>query len=136
MTCCHITTYKFLRITAMAHVQGVARGGECGDAGGQPAAAPLLFSFVVSHVQSHVNLIVLQGVAREVNAAVLEGINASGRAFLIHTELGGQFTMRMAIGAAHTQQRHIDGAWDVIREETERQLARMGDQSVMESAAA
>lgn len=78
----------------------------------------------------------LQGVAREVNAAVLEGINASGRAFLIHTELGGQFTMRMAIGAAHTQQRHIDGAWDLIREETERQLARMGDQSVMESAAA
>lgn len=45
----------------------------------------------------------VQGVSREVNAAVLEGINASGEAFLIHTELGGEFTMRMAIGSTNTQ---------------------------------
>lgn len=35
--------------------------------------------------------------------AILEGINASGKAFLIHTQLGGRFTMRMALGGAQTQ---------------------------------
>jgi hypothetical protein len=38
-----------------------------------------------------------------VNAAILEAINASGEAFLIHTELGGEFTMRLAIGATNQQ---------------------------------
>jgi hypothetical protein len=47
--------------------------------------------------------VALQGVAREVNAAVLEAINASGEAFLIHTELGGEFTMRLAVGATNQQ---------------------------------
>jgi hypothetical protein len=42
-------------------------------------------------------------VSREVNAAILEAINASGEAFLIHTELGGEFTMRLAIGATNQQ---------------------------------
>ena len=37
------------------------------------------------------------------NAAILEAINASGEAFLIHTELGGEFTMRLAIGATNQQ---------------------------------
>jgi hypothetical protein len=45
----------------------------------------------------------LQDVAREVNAAVLEAINASGEAFMIHTELGGEFTMRLAVGATNQQ---------------------------------
>lgn len=48
-----------------------------------------------------------QGVPRETNAALLEAVNASGKAFLIHTELGQgdakQFMIRMAIGATNTQ---------------------------------
>ena len=39
------------------------------------------------------------------NAAILEAINATGEAFLIHTELGGEFTMRLAIGATNQQVR-------------------------------
>ena len=51
-----------------------------------------------------------QGVPRETNAALLEAVNASGKAFLIHTELGQgdakQFMIRMAIGATNTQVQH------------------------------
>ncbi len=79
----------------------------------------------------------LQGVSREVNAAILEAVNASGAAFLIHTELGGEFTMRMAIGATHTQQRHVDAAWTAVVAETERQLAAgAGGPAAVDEAAA
>ena len=44
-----------------------------------------------------------QGASKEQGARVLEAINGSGRAFLIHTELGGKFTMRLAIGGTQTQ---------------------------------
>ena len=44
-----------------------------------------------------------QGATSEENAAVLESINASGKTFLIHTVLGGRYTMRMALGGAQTQ---------------------------------
>ena len=37
---------------------------------------------------------------------MLEAINSSGKAFIIHTELGGRFTMRLAIGGTHTQVTH------------------------------
>lgn len=77
-----------------------------------------------------------QGVSRDVNAAVLEAVNASGKAFLIHTELGGQFTVRMAIGGTNTQRRHVDATWAVICEHTERQLARLDTQAIGETAAA
>ncbi len=44
-----------------------------------------------------------QGASKEQGARVLEAINGSGRTFLIHTELGGKFTMRLAIGGTQTQ---------------------------------
>jgi hypothetical protein len=44
-----------------------------------------------------------QGASKEQGARVLEAINSSGKAFMIHTELGGRFTMRLAIGGAQTQ---------------------------------
>ena len=47
----------------------------------------------------------LQNASNEDNAALLEAVNASGKAFLVHTDLGGRYTLRMAIGACHTQVR-------------------------------
>ncbi len=44
-----------------------------------------------------------QGASKEQGARVLEAINSSGRAFLIHTEMGGKFTMRLAVGGTQTQ---------------------------------
>ncbi len=49
------------------------------------------------------------------NRALLEAINASGKAYLTHTMLGGRYTLRMAIGSAATEERHVRGTWEVIR---------------------
>lgn len=49
------------------------------------------------------------------NQLLLERLNASGRVHLTHTVLNGRFTLRMAIGATHTQERHVAAAWDLIR---------------------
>lgn len=48
---------------------------------------------------------------------LLEGINASGQAFLTHTTLDGKVALRLALGGALTQQRHVDQAWRCITEE-------------------
>jgi len=34
-------------------------------------------------------------------------------------ELGGEFVLRLAIGAASTQIRHIDGIWDLLSSEAD-----------------
>jgi hypothetical protein len=47
----------------------------------------------------------------------------AGEAFLIHTELGGQYTLRLAVGAATTQKRHIDQAWQLLSEAATQVLA-------------
>jgi aromatic-L-amino-acid/L-tryptophan decarboxylase len=52
----------------------------------------------------------------EQNHELMERINASGRAFLSHTTLGGRYVLRMCIGSAGTGERHVREAWDLIRE--------------------
>jgi aromatic-L-amino-acid/L-tryptophan decarboxylase len=45
------------------------------------------------------------------NEALLESINASGRAYLSHTAVRGQYTMRMCVGTERTEHRHVAQAW-------------------------
>ena len=49
------------------------------------------------------------------NAALLDAVNATGRAFLSHTRLGGKFTLRMAIGNIRTTEAHVRDAWELLR---------------------
>ena len=50
------------------------------------------------------------------NRALLDRVNASGRAYLSHTTLPGKgYTLRMAIGAPATDERHVREAWDLLR---------------------
>lgn len=50
------------------------------------------------------------------NQAVMDRVNATGRAFLSHTRLGGRFTIRVAIGNLRTEERHVREAWNLLRE--------------------
>jgi len=49
------------------------------------------------------------------NAGLLEAVNASGKVFLSHTKLGGQFTIRLAVGNLRTTEEHVRAAWDLLR---------------------
>ncbi len=48
------------------------------------------------------------------NAAVMEAVNRSGEAFLSHTKLRGQFTIRLAIGNLRTERRHVARTWELL----------------------
>jgi aromatic-L-amino-acid/L-tryptophan decarboxylase len=53
----------------------------------------------------------------EENEALLERVNASGRAFLSHTRLDGRFVLRLAIGSARTTEDDVRLTWDMLRHE-------------------
>ena len=50
------------------------------------------------------------------NAAILEHVNASGDAYISHTKLGGRYVLRLAIGNMRTERRHVETAWQLLRE--------------------
>jgi len=50
------------------------------------------------------------------NAAILERVNATGRAYLSHTKLNGRYVLRLAIGNMRTEPRHVSDAWRLLRE--------------------
>ncbi len=52
----------------------------------------------------------------EVTQAILERVNASGRAFLTHTRLDGRYVIRVSIGQTFTQRRHVEQLWALLRE--------------------
>ena len=49
------------------------------------------------------------------NAAIMDGVNATGEIFLSHTKLRGRFTIRLAIGSLRTEPRHVERAWELLR---------------------
>ena len=59
----------------------------------------------------------------EVNAALMDGVNRTGRVFLSHTRLDGRFTIRLAIGNLRSEPRHVALAWELLRTEAARLAA-------------
>jgi aromatic-L-amino-acid decarboxylase len=53
----------------------------------------------------------------EVNQALMDGVNRSGKLFLTHTKLNGKMTLRFCVGQTMTGERHVRRAWEAIREE-------------------
>ena len=49
------------------------------------------------------------------NLAVMDRVNASGAAFLSHTEIDGETWLRFAIGNIRTTEEHVDRAWKALR---------------------
>ncbi|HYV84601.1 MAG TPA: pyridoxal-dependent decarboxylase [Patescibacteria group bacterium] len=52
----------------------------------------------------------------ELNRRLLDRLNAGGRLYLSHAVLDGRYTLRMSIGQARTERRHVAAAWETIRE--------------------
>ncbi len=59
----------------------------------------------------------------ETNKLLLDALNARGDMFLIHTELSGKFTLRLAVGSSGTQLRHVQAVWAAVQEEAKKLLA-------------
>ncbi|KAK2077774.1 hypothetical protein QBZ16_004622 [Prototheca wickerhamii] len=65
----------------------------------------------------------LRGASDEESRAFLERINRSGKAFLVHTVVGGRHTIRCAIGGVQTQWRHVESTWRLIQQLAEEKEA-------------
>ena len=52
----------------------------------------------------------------QLNARILESVNASGDVFLSHTKIDGCFTLRLAVGHIRTREEHVARAWELLRE--------------------
>jgi aromatic-L-amino-acid decarboxylase len=52
----------------------------------------------------------------EANRRLLESANATGDLYLTHTKLGGRYVLRLCVGQAKTEARHVRAAWRRLRE--------------------
>jgi aromatic-L-amino-acid decarboxylase len=52
----------------------------------------------------------------KLNERLLAEVNAAGPVFLSHTKLHGRYTLRLTIGNLRTSRRHVEAAWDLIRQ--------------------
>ena len=50
------------------------------------------------------------------NQTLLERLNRSGLLYLTHTTLKGKYTLRFCVGQTHTERRHVEAAWQMIRQ--------------------
>ncbi len=58
------------------------------------------------------------------NQRLLDRLNQSGKLYLTHTKLGGRMTLRLCVGQTHTERRHVEQAWELIRRTAEKQSAQ------------
>ncbi len=52
----------------------------------------------------------------ELNQALLDRLNQSGKLYLTHTRLNGQLALRLSVGQTHTGYPHVERAWQRIQE--------------------
>ncbi|MPZ71900.1 MAG: aspartate aminotransferase family protein [Nitriliruptorales bacterium] len=75
-------------------------------------------------VDPPLNLVCLRHRAGDaVTEAVLQRANATGRMFVTHTRLDGRYVIRVSIGQTHTEQRHVEQAWCLLRDSAAAVLA-------------
>jgi aromatic-L-amino-acid/L-tryptophan decarboxylase len=53
----------------------------------------------------------------QLNAQLLDAVNATGEMFISHTKLDGKYVLRMAIGNLRTQRSDVEAAWSILQRE-------------------
>ena len=48
--------------------------------------------------------------------ALMAAVNGTGEVFLTHTKLDGRYAIRLMIGSARTERRHVERVWELLRE--------------------
>jgi len=51
-----------------------------------------------------------------INNSLMEKLNGTGKLYLTHTKLNGKFTLRFIIGQTYQEKKHIDSAWELIKD--------------------
>ncbi|KAL6982553.1 Tyrosine decarboxylase 2, partial [Sarracenia purpurea var. burkii] len=54
--------------------------------------------------------------ANKLNSNLLDAVNSTGKLFISHTVLSGNYTLRFAVGAPLTEERHVNEAWSVLQD--------------------
>eukprot|EP00268_Persea_americana_P063136 TRINITY_DN8154_c0_g1_i20.p1 TRINITY_DN8154_c0_g1~~TRINITY_DN8154_c0_g1_i20.p1 ORF type:complete len:493 (-),score=95.90 TRINITY_DN8154_c0_g1_i20:573-2051(-) len=63
----------------------------------------------------------------KLNYNLMDTVNSSGKIFISHTVLSGQFILRFAVGAPLTEERHIKAAWKALQDQASALLADPGN---------
>jgi aromatic-L-amino-acid/L-tryptophan decarboxylase len=50
------------------------------------------------------------------NVAIIDAVNRSGDVFLSHTRLRERFVIRLSVGNIRTERRHLERAWELLRD--------------------
>lgn len=53
----------------------------------------------------------------DLNEAIMHAVNATGKAFLSHTKLNDQLTLRLSIGNIRTTEKHVRQVWDLLNQQ-------------------
>jgi len=56
----------------------------------------------------------------QANQTLMDRLNGSGDLYLTHTKLDGKLTLRLCVGQTNTEARHVERAWQRIRQEAAR----------------
>jgi len=63
----------------------------------------------------------------DANQKLMDALNRSGHLYLTHTRLQNRLTLRLSVGQANTTSRHVEKAWDRVREEASRLVPAPAD---------
>jgi len=74
--------------------------------------APTHFSLVCFRLNDGRN----EAALNELNRIFHDRINQSGQIFLTHTSLKGKYTLRLVVGSRTTEEKHVQQAWEIIRQ--------------------
>eukprot|EP00744_Colponema_vietnamica_P007353 GILI01010590.1.p1 GENE.GILI01010590.1~~GILI01010590.1.p1 ORF type:complete len:509 (-),score=126.26 GILI01010590.1:127-1551(-) len=58
------------------------------------------------------------------NEELLNNLNKSGSMYIVHTKLKGVYTLRFCVGSVLTEERHVDEAWEKIKQEADKIIAK------------